>query len=125
MIRAVGIDIVEIARIRKDIDRYGERFIQRILGPDEAELINKRADREIFLAGRFAAKEALVKALVDTLEDRPLLAHLQIVNNASGRPIFKAPNHLEENLEKCKIHISISHERNYAVAVAIVEEVST
>ena len=77
---AVGIDITEVARIRRLLERYGDRFIAHVLGDDERKLLAQRTDRAQFVAGRFAAKEAAVKAL----------GHLQTVvqllaNNAGRR----------------------------------------
>jgi len=122
MIVSLGLDIVEIARIEKDIERFGERFISRILGEKERSQYQKRNDRTLFLAGRFAAKEAVVKALGYYLSERPPLHQLEITNDTSGRPELVLPDNVKAKLRGARCLLSITHERNYAAAVAIFEE---
>ena len=122
MIVSLGLDIVEIARIEKDIERFGERFVNRILGEKERLQYRKRNDRTLFLAGRFAAKEAVVKALGKYLTERPPLHQLEIINDASGRPELVLPDDVKAKLRGARCLLSITHERNYAAAVAIFEE---
>ena len=122
MIVSLGLDIVEIARIEQDLERFGERFISRILGEKERSQYQKRNDRTLFLAGRFAAKEAVVKALGKYLTERPPLHQLEIINDASGRPELVLPDNVKAKLRDARCLLSITHERNYAAAVAIFEE---
>ena len=122
MIVSLGLDIVEIARIKKDLERFGERFINRILGEKERSQYQKRNDRTLFLAGRFAAKEAVVKALGYYLSERPPLHQLEIINDQSGRPELVFPDDVKAGLRGARCLLSITHERNYAAAVAIFEE---
>ena len=122
MIVSLGLDIIEIARIEKDIERFGERFVNRILGEKERLQYRKRNDRTLFLAGRFAAKEAVVKALGKYLTERPPLHQLEIINDASGRPELVLPDDVKAKLRGARCLLSITHERNYAAAVAIFEE---
>ena len=123
MVRSIGIDIVEVDRIRKDVDQFGRRFVSRILGVNELELFDKRQDKLLFLAGRFAAKEAVIKALGQYLEKRPAYCVLEVINNPSGRPELSLPPSILEKLKGATCLISISHEKNYATAVAIIEEI--
>jgi len=122
MIASVGVDIVEIGRIEKDLQRFGERFVDRILGEREQVVYDQRRDRSAFLAGRFAAKEAVVKALGVYLHERPPLAQLEIVNDASGRPQLVVSDEIKARLRGARCLLSITHERKYAAAVAIFEE---
>ncbi len=122
MIVSLGLDIVEIARIEKDIERFGERFVNRILGEEERSQYQKRNDRTLFLAGRFAAKEAVVKALGKYLTERPPLHQLEIINDQSGRPELVLTDNVKAKLRGARCLLSITHERNYAAAVAIFEE---
>lgn len=119
MTHSIGIDIVDVVRIRKAIDRFGNRFIDKILGPIERERLTERRDRAAFVAGRFAAKEALIKAFGRYLVDRPPFTHLQIVNDSTGRPELLLPEYLASKLRRLDIQISISHEKNHAVATAL------
>jgi len=122
MADAIGIDIVETARIAKDLSTYGDRFLNRILGPDELKLYEQRADRIQFLAGRFAAKEAVVKALGRYLSRRPAWASIQIVYDDSGNPELLLPSDLQDQLARVRCLVSISHSRSSAVAMAVFTE---
>ena len=124
MVASIGIDIVEVARITKDVEKFGSRFVKRILGDKELALFEKRKDQAMFLAGRFAAKEAVVKALGRYLSDRPPLHQLQIINDDSGQPQLDLPDDIETKLGGAHCLLSITHERNYAAAVAIFEDQS-
>jgi len=121
LIRSVGLDIVDVARIKKDIDRFGDRFVRRILGEKEIPLWEARVDAEIFLAGRLAAKEAVIKGLHLFLTKRPPLSDIQIVNETDGRPVLALPADIQQQLGRVRCHISLTHEKNIAAAVAIFE----
>lgn len=120
-----GTDIIEISRIKESIERSGERFLNIIYTPAEIEYCeNKKNAKYYHYAGRFAAKEAIFKAV------SPLLKHkfdiswhnAQVINDKDGNPQIEF---LDIKFDKIKsIDISISHCKEYAVAtvVAIVED---
>lgn len=122
MVHAIGLDIVEVERIRKDIAQYGDKFINRILSEKEQESYDKRFDKDLFLAGRFAAKEAIIKALGKFLTDRPPYTDLQVLNDNTGQPYFKLTDEILQKLKKTVILLSISHEKNYAAAMVVISE---
>lgn len=122
MADAIGIDLAEIDRLNRLHERYGDRFLNRVLGVDERAAFDERGDKAVFLAGRFAAKEALIKALGEYLDDRPPLSSLQILNDPTGRPQVLLPDVVESRLDGARVLVSISHERQYAVAMAIITE---
>lgn len=122
MIKSIGTDLVEVARIQSDLDKYGERFIQRILGVRELEIFKLRADKPIFLSGRFAAKEAVIKGLGAFMTKRPPLNQIEIINDKSGRPELLLPSKIKTKLNGACCHLSITHDKNYAMAVALFEE---
>ena len=106
-IQGIGIDIVDIERIEKMIKRYGNRFLKRIFTEREIDYAIKNKNSAEHFAGRFAAKEAVIKASREALP----MKEIEILNKENGEPF----------VEKMKnILISISHEKKYAVAVAIV-----
>ncbi len=112
----VGIDIVEFEEIK---ERLSERFIHRILGDQELEKYKtiKNPERRIsFLAGRWAAKEAYTK-LYKHFESPLNFRDVEVLNESSGAPYIVSTYKPED-----KIKISISHSRNYAVAVCVLEE---
>ena len=123
MVRAIGLDIVEIERIEKNLARFGVRFIKKILSESELAVFNRRRDKAAFLAGRFAAKEAVIKGLGTFIEDRPTLSSIQIIPNAQGAPEVVFPFSVLPHLSGIACIISITHERTTAAAVAVFSEV--
>ena len=110
MIRGIGTDIVEIERVRKAIS---DPFMRKILSPEEFEKAKSFSEERMiqFTAGRFAAKEAIIKCLSDY--EVPNMSDLNIVNDEKGKP--------EIFYKDYKIFVSISHERKCASAVALLE----
>jgi holo-[acyl-carrier protein] synthase len=122
MVESIGIDIAEVARFERLVRRYGDRLVRRILANREVETYLQRHDRVEFLAGRFAAKEAVVKALGRFLTTRPALSEFEIINDSSGRPRVKLPDHIGAHLRHVDIQVSISHEKSFAISLAICTE---
>jgi holo-[acyl-carrier protein] synthase len=114
MITGTGIDIVNINRIKKSINDYSEKFISKILSEEEIKMI-PAAGKEEFIAGRFAAKEALVKAAGISIA----FGSITILNDGNGKPYIKK---IPESLRNQKIHISISHDTDYAAAFIVIED---
>ena len=114
MIVGTGIDIIEISRIRSSVNKYGQRFLDRVFNLQEIVYAQSHTFPFQHYAGRFAAKEAIYKALGDrTLSWKDIT----IINDATGKPSC-----FVKGLTSGKIiHISISHSKFYAVANAIVE----
>ena len=115
MILGSGIDIIEIDRIQKAVERWGEVFLNYVFTPTEIENAKRFKFPYRHYAGRFAAKEAIFKAVG--------IPHLSwhdvtITNDVNGKPICQFHNVNFKN----RILISISHSRDYAAASAIVEE---
>ncbi|MCR4856270.1 MAG: holo-ACP synthase [Erysipelotrichaceae bacterium] len=108
MISGIGTDIVEIERVKKVIS---DGFMAKVLSSDELERTKEMSEtRKIqFLAGRFAAKEAIIKCLSD--RELPNMSDLNITNDEKGKPEIRYKDY--------EILLSISHERNYATAVAV------
>ncbi len=122
MVQSIGIDLVEIKRIEKSISKHGKRFVGRILGAEELSAFNARNDKAAYLAGRFAAKEAIIKSLGRFLKRRPSYASLQILNDKSGHPFLSGKKELNKVFKKRNCLISISHESHYATAIAMITE---
>lgn len=124
MIHGVGTDLVSVARVRRMHARFGERLARRLLA--EAEWADYRAatDPARLLARRFAAKEALVKALGTGLRAPATLGNIAIGHDALGRPEPRPAPELARWLAERgirRLFLSISDERDYAVAFAIAE----
>ena len=129
MIFGIGTDLIEIERIRAAYLRFGERFAERILGERELERYHLRRlrsdERGIkYLATRFAAKEAVSKALGLGMRRPMSWRAVEIVNDASGRPVaFIGSAELRKFTERHRLtlHVSVSDERAFATAYAIAE----
>ncbi|MBF0505058.1 MAG: holo-ACP synthase [Candidatus Omnitrophica bacterium] len=114
MVIGTGIDIVEISRIRSAVKKWGDHFLNRIFNPQEIAYSNSHALPFQHFAGRFAAKEAIYKAL----GDRTIIwKDITIINDDSGKPLCL----LKKLRSGTNIHISISHSKYYAVANAVIE----
>lgn len=122
MLAAIGIDLVDVTRIARLMARHGERFLRRVLHAQELSHLATRYDRAQFVAGRFAAKEAAIKALGRYLSVRPALSQVYIVNDASGQPSLQFDASLRPLLVNVRPLLSISHERSHAIAIVILSE---
>lgn len=124
MIFGIGTDIVAIARMADLWERHGERALARILATEEFEDFRRAADPGRFLAKRFAAKEALAKALGTGIRAPVSLSAIAVAHDSHGKPHFQlAPDLMAHLAERClTAHVSISDERDYALAFAVVEQ---
>ncbi|MDL2285672.1 holo-[acyl-carrier-protein] synthase [Desulfovibrio sp. OttesenSCG-928-F07] len=124
MIVGIGIDLVEIARIKKSYERYGLTFARRILTESELAVI-PGANPAQFLAARFAAKEAAVKALGTGFAGGITLKDIAVKSLASGQPELilsgKAKERANELLAT-RMHLTLTHSRDTAGAVVILEK---
>ena len=118
MIYGTGVDITEVNRLRKAVEKWGKSFLDRIFTPEELVVARRRASMFQHLAGRFAAKEAVFKALG---EKNLSFKDVQITNDEDGKPLCVLLNGKGKNAD---VLISISHVKNYAVASAIVTKKS-
>jgi holo-[acyl-carrier protein] synthase len=128
MIVGIGTDLVEIARIEEAVGRFGDRFAQRILGPAEWQRYLARRERSArrgvaFLATRFAAKEAISKALGLGMRMPMTWRAVEILNAPSGAPMAQARGTLATHLSErsLRLHVSVTDERAMAMAYAIAE----
>ncbi len=124
MILGIGTDIVSIARIRDTIDRRGAQFAQRILSDSELLALNDIKDPVPWLAKRWAAKEAFGKAAGSGIREPLTLAGIGIGHDAAGRPLFQPSDAIAEYLRSrgvVRTHLTISDERDYAVAFVVFE----
>ena len=125
MIQGTGFDLAALPRIRTLLERYGERFLSRVLTEKErAALPAAPAARTAYVAGRFAAKEAAVKALGTGFAEGIGMHDVEILSLDSGRPalfLHGAAAARAEGMGVRALHVSISHERDVAGAVVILE----
>lgn len=113
----IGNDIVEIDRIKKAIDK-NQKFRDRVYSPREIDYIDKKSNPYPSYAGRFAAKEAVSKAMGTGVRGFNLF-DIEILNDELGKPYVKFTGELGEKYAEFHIMLTISHSREYATAVAI------
>jgi len=124
MIAGIGIDLVEIARIERIAARWGDAFLGRVFTLGEIEACSGRARPAIHFAGRFAVKEALLKALGLGLGIGVRLREIETVNQRDGRPTLRLYANALRILEGRGIrrtHLTITHTKDHAVAVVVLE----
>ena len=119
MIFGIGTDIVRISRIQKSLDRYGERFSRRILAGQELDDFQRTLHPARFLARRFAAKEAVVKAYGTGFTQGMTFRDIVVSHDAAGKPMLLLSGRaleLQHEMGIGETFISISDEQEYAVA---------
>jgi holo-[acyl-carrier-protein] synthase len=121
MIKGIGIDIIEIARIRQSVEKLGDQFLQRIFTPLEINYCKKKHNTYQHLAARFAAKEAVSKALSTGWHGDLRWKDVEVMNDKSGQPHITLYGKLREKLAKVAIFVSISHSESHVVAMVIME----
>jgi len=126
MIAGIGTDIVQTSRIKDMLERHGAVFLERIFARSEAEASSGRADRSQFLAGRWAAKEAFSKALGTGIGKSCRWVEIVVANDAKGKPVLTPVGVTAETLralgDDVRVHLSISHETDYACATVVIEK---
>ena len=113
----IGVDIVSNERIRKAIEKFGERFLKRIYTPLELEYCKKQADWIACLSARWAGKEAVLKAVYQSKGAVLKFSEIEILGDF-GKPA--KVRLLREELKNLQVLISLSHEREYSVAFAVI-----
>ncbi len=124
MIRGIGVDIVKVDRIEKAVERWGHRFLERIFTPAEIERCQKRARPAQCLALRFAAKEAFAKALGLGMRKGLRWRDIEVVHDNFGKPdllLHNQAQRLLEDVEASRTWLSLSDERESALAVVVLE----
>lgn len=124
MIIGIGTDLVQIARIEKSLARFGEGFARRVLTQNEFEIFLNHKNQPTYLASRFAAKEAAVKALGTGFTHGIGFAQIGVANNAAGKPelyFLDKAMFLVQQKNIQQVHLSITHEKDYALAFVVLE----
>jgi len=125
MIVGTGVDIVEIDRIQKIVDQYGDAFAKRILCESEYKDYEKQKFPVRFIARRFAAKEAVAKALGTGFQAGITMCMVCVTHDEFGRPIIELHDKAKQKADSLGVEnslISISDERHYAMAFAVMEK---
>lgn len=125
MIFGIGTDIVEIKRIEtmKSLDK----FASKILSHNEKEFYDSLTNEKkiVYISKQFAAKEAIAKAIGTGIRNDTHFKNIEILRDKNGAPIFNALNKLQKiisDLGITKTHVSLADERDYAIAIAVLEK---
>ena len=124
MIFGVGTDVVELARVKATLERFGDRFIDRLLMPEERELFERSKHPVRFLAMRFAGKEATVKAMGTGFAHGVWIRDVGITSNPWGRPLVIWSERGQRVCERLGIgagHVSLTDDAGLVIAFAVVE----
>jgi len=116
---APGVDIIEVERIRRALERWGDRFLRRVFTAGEIAYCRRKRRAEQSFAVRYAAKEAVLKALGLGKRWGIRWTDLEVVNDRLGKPEMRFGGRMKELLGGRKVLISLSHTREHAVAVAL------
>ena len=119
MIFGIGTDIVRVERMQKNIERYGEKFAERILTALEMDDYRQEQRKAHFLAKRFAAKEAAAKAMGTGFRDGLMLHHIGVTHDAAGKPQLAFTDQAAEFVQAhgiISVHVSLADEEDHAVA---------
>jgi holo-[acyl-carrier protein] synthase len=121
MVIGIGIDIIEIDRIRESVEKFGDHFLNKIYTQKELDYCLKKKYKYQHLAARFAAKEAVYKALATGWDAEVSWQHIEISNEPNGMPIVTLQGKLKKFLSEHKeLKISMSHSRDYVACMAII-----
>ncbi|GAA4363594.1 holo-ACP synthase [Kangiella marina] len=124
----VGTDIIALTRVERSLERHGDKFAQRILSARELDEYAIKRNKVAYLAKRFAAKEAISKALGTGMREGIDFKQLIIINDELGKPCVTLENQAKDWAERHNIeniHLSISDEKDTAVAFAITEQLTS
>ncbi|HJT23041.1 MAG TPA: holo-ACP synthase [bacterium] len=124
MIVGLGVDLIEIERVKRAHEKHGQRFIDRLFTPAEAKYCLRKSDPYPSLAGRFAAKEAVIKAFSHGFGGRWKWTQVEVVREMSGKPGLKLTGIMEKLRSQRKInsmHLTIAHSKRDATATVIFE----
>ncbi|HIE07288.1 MAG TPA: holo-ACP synthase [Desulfarculaceae bacterium] len=120
----IGSDIVKIERIERLTERYDKRFLERVFATTETDYAFTKARPGLHLAARFAAKEALVKALGSGLRQGLSWPDIEVINDPLGKPQFIFHNNARKrisNLNNPTAWLTLSHEQEFALAFVVLE----
>ncbi len=125
MILGIGTDLAEVPRIRRSIEQYGERFLNRIYTEAETAYASRKANADERFAARFAAKEAGMKAIGTGLRRGVTWKDFEVINEPSGRPTLRltgVARQIADRLGVARISLSLTHTAEMAFAVVILED---
>ncbi|HTK81245.1 MAG TPA: holo-ACP synthase [Bacteroidota bacterium] len=121
MIVGIGVDVVEISRMERAVERWGQVFLDKIFTREELTYSQSKKNPIPHIAARFAVKEAVAKALATGWSGGFRWKDVEVENDKSGKPAVTLYGHVKELLQGSSIMVSISHSETVVVAFAVIE----
>lgn len=121
MVEGIGVDIIEVERLRRSVEEYGETFLEKVFTPTELSYSRSKKDVYHHLAARFAAKEAFSKAFATGWSGPFRWRDVEVSNDPLGKPTIALHGEMKEQVGESQILLSISHSDRAVVAVVLIE----
>lgn len=121
IIQGIGVDIVDVRRLKKTLDEQGKAFLAKVFTEQEVAYCKARRKSHEHFAARFAAKEAVGKAMQTGWSGQFRWKDVEVVNEPSGAPHIVLYREVAQTLKNCTVHLSLSHTENTVVAFAVIE----
>lgn len=121
MLEGVGIDLIDVARMATILDKWGEKFLVKLFTRSEIAFCQDKANAAECFAARFAAKEALAKALGHGFCKHFRWTDVEVRRDNSGKPAFAISGVTQELVRNKRVLLSMTHIQSYAAAIATVE----
>jgi holo-[acyl-carrier protein] synthase len=118
----IGVDVVDVKRMKVVLDSRGTSLIRKLFTESEVTYCMSKKNSHEHFAARFAAKEAVSKAMQTGWSGKFRWKDVEVINNPSGAPNVILHDYVSEQLAKCRVHISLSHTEHTVVAFAIIEK---
>ena len=125
MIVGIGIDLVKISRIRRAVEKWDRRFLDRVFTESEQQYCRTRLNPPQHFSGRFAVKEAVFKSLGAGRKLGIRWNEIEILNASQGRPFVKVSGTAKQRMDELgvtEVHISISHDTDYAIGQVVLSK---
>ncbi|MFQ6116532.1 MAG: holo-ACP synthase [bacterium] len=123
MILGIGVDLVDVGRMERILRNWGQKFTSRIFTENEIDFCSQRVTAAECYAARFAAKEALAKALGQGWSEHFKWTDVEVTREVSGQPSFIIDGKTKRLVDKKRVVLSISHTRSQAVAMVVIESI--
>ena len=120
-IQGIGVDVVDVQRMKTTLEKQGQAFLNKVFSDMEVTYCRTRKKPYIHFAARFAAKEAVAKAMRTGWSGVFRWKDVEVINDQSGAPHIILCHEVKRALEQCHIHLSISHTESTVVAFAVLE----
>jgi holo-[acyl-carrier protein] synthase len=120
-ILGVGVDVVDVPRMKKVLEQQGEYFLKKVFSDMEVTYCKTRKRPYIHFAARFAAKEAVAKAIRTGWSGVFHWRGIEVINDQSGAPHILLTGEVAKALEQCNVHLSLSHTESTVVALIVLE----